>query len=221
MEELTRNPQARLASVTLAEVRMPYESMKSLLLRAFCVPPSQLSAPDWINSKHYSIEAKMPSGAATSDVPEMLKSMLSARFGLSYHTEMRTVSVAFLTLRKGGLKASPATPESKPALGVPEPGARHYELPMTTAQFAESLTERFGVPVTDNTGSDGRYMFVFDVFPRGRPGEDRAKVVGDRSAALIGSYDDALAPLGLHIESRREVLETVIIDRLSIKPTEN
>jgi uncharacterized protein (TIGR03435 family) len=48
-------------------------------------------APDWINSQHYSIDAKMPAGATPKDVPEMLKSMLSARFGLSYHTEVRSV----------------------------------------------------------------------------------------------------------------------------------
>jgi uncharacterized protein (TIGR03435 family) len=181
-----------------------------------------LIAPEWIGSKYYSIEAKMPAGATGHDVPEMLKSMLSARFGLTYHSEMRIVPTAFLTLRKGGLKASLATPESKRAFRrLPTPGAGHYELPMTAEEFAQSLSQMLNLPVIDNTGSIGRYVFAFDVYSQGRPGEERPSDADNFTASLVVIHDEALAPLGLHLALKNAPLETVTIDHLAVKPTEN
>jgi uncharacterized protein (TIGR03435 family) len=221
MQERTRDPQNRAASIRPGLVRMPYESMRNLLMRAFGVSRTQLSAPDWSNTKYYAIEAKMPAGAALSDVPEMLKSMLSTRFGLGYHTEVRSVAASFLTVRKGGLTAKPATPESKRAFRpLQEPGASHNELPATTAELAQYLSQVLGVPVIDNTGSVGPYLFVFDVYPFGRGGAD-TKGSHDFTGDIVGRYDDGLAPLGLQLELKKSPLETVVIDRLAAAPTEN
>jgi hypothetical protein len=47
-DERMSNPRSRLASLTPSELRMPYASMRDLLLRAFATTQVRLIAPDWI-----------------------------------------------------------------------------------------------------------------------------------------------------------------------------
>ena len=196
--------------------------MKDILVRAFGVSQTQLFASDWVTSKHYSIQAKMPDGSSTSDVPEMLKSLLSTRFGPKYHTELRTIPAAILTLRKGGLKARPATPEDKRGLRPLADGAAavHLVLPGTMADLVENIGTLANVPLIDNTGSDGRrYLFEFDSYPFGRDGGPKGNPADPLFS--VEMFDDSLSPMGLHLELKKTPLETIIIDRLETSPTEN
>lgn len=87
-------------------------SVKELLLEAFDVTPSRLTAPDWTDGERFDISAKLPAGAAADDVPAMLQSMLEERFGLKFHREFRYQTVNALTVGKAGPKLKPAVPES-------------------------------------------------------------------------------------------------------------
>lgn len=74
-----------------------------------------------------------------------------------------------LTVRKGGLKARPATPADKKTFrNLEEPAATHNELPLTTEELAEWLTGLISAPVRNETDANGRYMFIYDVYPFGR-----------------------------------------------------
>jgi len=220
VDERMSNPRSRMASVTPSEVRMPYANMRDLLQRAFGVSHLQLVAPDWITSTHYSVQAKMPAGAALRDVPEMLRNMLASRFDMSYHTEMRLLPTAVLTVRKGGLKARPATQDDKRSFrNLPEPAATHNELPLATAELAQWLSSLIDIPVKDETGSNGRYMFVYDVYPFGRGTPDANGFTNP--IFEVDRYDEALTPMGLQLEYKKAPLEAVVIDSLSRAPTEN
>ncbi len=220
MDQRMHDPRSRLPSITPSEARFPYASMKDLLLRAFDVSPTQLFGPDWITSDHYSVQAKLPAGTPSRDVPEMLKNMLASRFGLKYHTETQSLPTAVLTVKKGGLKARPATPADERSFrNLQEPAATHNELPLTTEELAEFLTGLIGAPVRNETGANGRYMFVYDVYPFGR-GDPNPNGFG-HPVFMVDRYDEALAPLGLHLEYKKAPLETVIIDSLSREPNEN
>jgi len=210
-------------------VRMPYESMKKILLRAFGLDGhTQLVGPDWIESRHFAITAKIPEGATARDVPEMLRNMLSERFGMSYRREVRSTAAWTLTVSKTGLKAKAVEHEvpvtHRSAQDPNKRGGIHFELAAPFSGLADFLKESTDFPVVDQTGLPGIYLFGFDFYLFG--GRDRD---GKRLEPLIGAVEDelprwfaqGLEPLGIRFAPARLPLENVIIDHLDRVPTEN
>jgi uncharacterized protein (TIGR03435 family) len=183
-------------------------------------------APEWTVLERFSIEAKIPDGATRDDLPEMFRSMLSKRFHMVYHKEVRNTSVLLLTLSKGGIKAEKAEPAQISSHRGHPIGrlGMHIELTATSAGLAEYLKEGTFSPVVDRTGLDGPYLFSFDLYPLGPEGEDGKPLEpfsGDFLADLARHYNEALAPLGLRLTPSKLPLENVIIDHLDRTPTEN
>jgi uncharacterized protein (TIGR03435 family) len=147
---------------------MPYETMQNILLRAFGITRNQLFAPEWVGSAHYAIEAKMPEGAAPRDVPGMLRSMLSEWFGMRYHSATRETPAWALKVAKPGLKAKRAeaqVPARMRALRDPvRTGGLRFEMAQTPAGLADFLREQMQLPVVDQTGLSGIYLFAFDYY---------------------------------------------------------
>jgi uncharacterized protein (TIGR03435 family) len=210
--------------ISPGSVTMPYESMAQMLQRAFGLARPQVVAPEWTESRHFSIAAKLPAGATQDDVPEMLRNMLLTRFHMTYHTEVRNTRALVLTLQKGGIKAEAAAVQSRPRERPIGHGGGHYELATASAGLADFLTRVTFSPVVDRTGLLDSYLFSFDFYPFGRLGEDDKPLEppsGDFFADLARHYDEALAPLGLRLTPSKLPLENVIIDQLDREPTEN
>src|SRR5215471_7815402 len=69
-------------------------TLRDLILGAyrFQFRPSEIvGGPGWMTSEHFDIEAKAASGsrAADADIPDMLRALLSERFKLAVHEDMR------------------------------------------------------------------------------------------------------------------------------------
>jgi uncharacterized protein (TIGR03435 family) len=102
------------------------ESFPLMLLvqQAYGVGKDRITgAPDWLNSEHYDIEAKMDGAAAeelktlSADViraarQHMLQGLLKQRFDLSLHRETKELPVYNLVIAKGGLKLQESKPEN-------------------------------------------------------------------------------------------------------------
>jgi uncharacterized protein (TIGR03435 family) len=162
----------------------------------------------------------MPGGAASPDVPEMLRNMLASRHGMTYHTETRVLPTAILTLGKGGLKARLATQDDKRSFrNLPEPAATHNELPLTAKEFAEWLTGLIKVPVIDETSLRDRYMFIYDVYRFGRGAPDANGFTNP--IFEVDRYNEAFTSIGLRLEYKKAPLEAVVIDGLAREPSEN
>ena len=102
--------------VDAARVDIGSMSMADLIRVAYKVKPYQVSGPAWINSERYSIQAKLPEGASTDQVPEMLQALLAERFHLQVHRDKKEQSVLALIVGKNGpkLKDSPPAKEGPP-----------------------------------------------------------------------------------------------------------
>jgi uncharacterized protein (TIGR03435 family) len=203
---------------------MPYESLAQILRRAFGLPRPQVAAPEWTEFRHFSIDARVPEGASADDVPAMLLSMLSERFHMTYHSEVRNTAVLLLTLAKGGLKAEPSPEQPRPRSWLIGELGRHYELATTSAGLADFLKQRSSFPVNDTTGLAGSYLFSFDFYPFGKQGADGKYVglpTGDFLTSQAVRYDEALAPLGLRLTLSKMRLDNIIIDHIDRVPTEN
>jgi uncharacterized protein (TIGR03435 family) len=223
MEEYTATVRSRRPQVSPQSVRMPYETMEQLIQRAFGLAKSQVVAPDWTESRHFSVAAKLPPGATQDDVPEMLRNMLSVRFHMTYHTEVRDTHALVLTLQKGGIKAEKAVESPLRQRPIGRLG-HHYELATTSAGLADFLKRLTSLPVIDTSGLIDSYLFSFDFHPFGKLGDD-GKPLERPSSDFITSFsqhlDEALAPLGLRLSLSKVPLDNVIIDHLDRQPTEN
>lgn len=159
MEERVATVRSRQTRISPESVRMPYETMTQILQRAFGLAKSQVVAPDWAELQHFSIAAKLPGGATQADVPEMLKSMLSVRFHMAYHTEVRNTRALVLTLQKSGVKAEKAA--ESPLRGHPIPHlGHHYEFATTPAGLANLVKRLISLPVINRAGLVDSYLFL-------------------------------------------------------------
>src|SRR5262249_11878874 len=87
-----------------SQVRITYLSLKDYIGMAYAVRPNQIVGPDWLGSQRFDIAAKIPEGAQQADVPDMLKVLLSDRFQLKTHREMKEFPVYVLEVAKTGAK---------------------------------------------------------------------------------------------------------------------
>jgi uncharacterized protein (TIGR03435 family) len=94
-----------------------------LVQQAYGVGKDRITgAPDWLNSEHYDIEAKMDGAAAeelktlSADVvraarQHMLRKLLEQRFQLTSHRETKELPVYNLVIAKGGSKLQETKPD--------------------------------------------------------------------------------------------------------------
>ena len=223
MEERVATVRSRHPQVSPDAVTLPYETMAQIIERAFGLARTQVIAPDWAESQHFSVAAKLPAGATQADVPEMLRSMLTARFHLAYHMEVKNTPALVLTLAKSGIRADTAV--ESPLRGRPIAHlGHHYEFATTSEGLASFLKRLTSLPVIDETALRDSYLFSFDIYPFGELDADE-KPPEPPTSDFITDYsrhlDEALAPLGLRLKLSKAQLENLIIDRLDRRPTEN
>ena len=211
-------------------LKITSRSLRDIVAAAYMVQPLQVSGPAWMGDALFDIEAKIPENQ-TSQTAEMMQVLLEERFGLKLHRESRTVPGYELVVAKGGPKLTP--PDPLPDYSAMEPEERKKRLeeqvkqaqrrqmanphagsgsswggPMTIPELAVRLANQLGDPVADLTGIEGKYQVTIAT-SSGNPDEPDVTVF------------DAVAKLGLKLESRKISVETLVIDEVSKVPTEN
>lgn len=104
-----------------ARVDIGFMSLADLIRVAYRVKPYQISGPDWMSAQRFDIQAKLPDGASTDQVPEMLQALLADRFKLALHRDTTEHAVYALVVAKGGPKLKDAAPDPDPAAAPAEP----------------------------------------------------------------------------------------------------
>jgi uncharacterized protein (TIGR03435 family) len=194
-----------------------YVSIQLLIMRAYGVKPYQIVGPSWLDSEHFDIQAKTPSGATRSQVEQMFQNLLAERFGLALHRATKDLTVYSLVAAKdGGSKLKPASTGTvdrddgstagKPAKGpdgfpVLLPAvlahgpitlyrngrARMQAGNVSVADIAMALTNQLDQLVVDQTGLQGRYELTLYWTP-----EDRRRLNGaPREADNLPASADA------------------------------
>ncbi len=209
------------------------------------------NTPKWWNDTKYSIVAKSTSAIVgtgqnqavdVDDLKAMVRQLITERFQLKSHFEMRPVEGYTLIADKP--KMAKADPNNRTGFkeGPPkgQPDQRNPILTrmvtvrnMTMRQFAEDLQRIAGgyvrVPVEDQTGLEGAYDFTLLFSPigmvqgrgagpngPGAPGAD----ANDPTGAL--SLPDAInRQLGLKLETRKRPMQVLVIDSIQEKPADN
>jgi uncharacterized protein (TIGR03435 family) len=228
-----------------------YVTLKMLIMRAYKVKAQEVFGPAWIDLDHFNINAKVPAGATSAQVPGMFRSFLAERFKLEAHTETRPISAWVVTVAKGGLKIKEASQAPAPddnsqpggKLPIGEDGfpvlrpasyrgglitlfrngrARMQGSGVTLSQLAESLSGQLDRIVADETELTGKFDILLNWTP------ERTEI-GARPEAS-STTDPGMPPeifaaieqqLGLKLVSKKIDRNVILVDRAEKAPTEN
>jgi len=163
--------QAHIVSLTLRD----YVAM------AYRVKAYQVTGPDWIASDRFDLNAKLPAGSSSDQIPEMVQGFLADRFGLKFHREQKELPVYALILGKTPLKLVKSAPsadgaETKGAVSVNGSGSADgvsvnmgngsyytfkdgkFEIKKVTMAMLATVLERYvDRPMLNMTGLEGNY----------------------------------------------------------------
>jgi uncharacterized protein (TIGR03435 family) len=121
---------------------------------AYKVKTYQITGPDWLNSQHFDIVARMPEGSTRDDAPKMLQALLEDRFKVAVHREAQEHQVMALVVGKSGPKMKESPGDAPPIDEDAElkPG----EMKMDTQDGPARMTmNRGGMGATINMGTKG------------------------------------------------------------------
>ena len=113
--------------------------------------PSLLTGPPWLMGQRFDIEAKLPQGAIKAQVPAMFQSLLEDRFKLAIRRSPQEQPVNAITIDKGGLKLTEASPDAP----IPTADPDAPPCPPQSLNCSPSLRNVGGEPATVTPLSPG------------------------------------------------------------------
>jgi uncharacterized protein (TIGR03435 family) len=224
-------------------------TLVAVLMRAFDAKSYQVTGPDWLSSRRYDITAKVPEGTSAEQFRAMLRSLVTERFQLETRVESREMAGYELVAGRGAtkLKASsesgsevPDAPPKRDGDGFPileHPGIVLMEGKKGTAvvtfltargqplsALTDLLSRDFRMPVVDKTGLTGNFDFNLEFAPQA-PGALPKPPVADGSAETpdesAPNLVTAVQQLGLRLQSKRVLVDVVVVDRGNPTPIGN
>jgi uncharacterized protein (TIGR03435 family) len=216
--------------------------LKSLLAIAYGVKPYQISGPGWLDIERYDIVATIPDGTNKQQFPFMLQNLLTERFGIALHHEMRELPLYELSVAKNVPKLkAPADPNAPPGterMTLTPNGFHLVGSAETVSALAGILENQLGSPVVDKTGLSGTFDYTLD-FSRelvqnlalaGLPPPPPPANGAGQLAGAPAPGDPSEAPslftalqeqLGLKLDKKRVPLDVIVVDRAEKAPVEN
>ena len=217
-------------------------TLRSLLYVAwFGMGSDQITSPPWFGSEKFDIVAKIPRGTSLEQFRLMLQNLLADRFHMVIHHSTKEFQGYELVVGKNGPKMKessqadssmvdqpasgpPAAPDAKGDLRLTRPGMVFLSRGQSTHLMAKAQTPSDLAPylgnflhshVVDKTGLTGRYDFTLD-FAQDATGP--ADLAADSAPAIPVALQDQL---GLKLEPKKVLLDTVTVDSADRVPTEN
>jgi len=211
-----------------------------LISMAFRTPAGVLrrsqivGGPDWLNIDRFDIEAKPPSSLGPGirldapEIAEMLRTLLTERFKLAVHHEMRETSVFDLVLARSDRRLGSQIRQvqvdcaAMRAARTPAPVCAVVTAPLkgltgrgaTMEQIASALSGIADRGVRDHTGLTG----TFDLdFAWVAPQTPLAQSADPNTPSLSTALQEQL---GLKLEPMKESMDVLVIDHIE-HPTEN
>lgn len=90
----------RSERITETRLDLINTSLRRMLAIAFRADTHELSAPAWLNTANFDVNATFPAGSRAR-VPDTLRTLLAERFGLVTHVESRAIPAYELVVGKG------------------------------------------------------------------------------------------------------------------------
>jgi len=202
--------------ITAGRVHFVGVAIQTLVLDAFRIQDYQLFSQTNLLRGRWDVEATMPTDSSPEQVASMFRTLLKDRFRLQEHSEKRAIPVYALTSVPGNKLQPTMDPSGRLVLtsGTPSTFRIYGRGPMSG--LANLLGRQVGRPVLDQTGLEGRYEI----------GLEYSRDVNLENAAGADSSDPSLftvlkEKLGLKLESKKEDIDCVVVDSVTLTPTPN
>lgn len=114
-----RTPDPPISEIDSAHVKL-HLPLQGIVCAAYGMRADQVIVPQWALTARFDVEAKLPDGATTRQVPAMLQAMLADRFKMTMHRESREQQVWALVVAKDGLKMKAKAAPAADAEPMPE-----------------------------------------------------------------------------------------------------
>jgi uncharacterized protein (TIGR03435 family) len=230
-------------------IRCRQVTVTGLSLRAYGLQYFRTSGLSPGDNPSFEIDIKVPVGTTQKQVPLMFQNLLAERFHFAAHYEPREMPVYVLVVVKGGfkLKESAEVPDEN-ALSVPAEGehwfppqasdghisdevlwswvkthprygalygqvkARWFAPRATIADLIDVLENHLQRRVVDSTGLKGKYDFKFWWLPWAE---------SDPPAEGPTLFEALRSQLGLMLESKKTLVDVLVVDHVDKLPTGN
>jgi uncharacterized protein (TIGR03435 family) len=170
-----------------SQLRITYFPLREFIRVAYRLKGNQLTGPEWMDTEHFDVAAKIPEGVPRDKVLDMLQTLLEERFDIKSHRETKELQVYALTQAKSGFKMQPLPPdpdEATRSVDVKASGGaggvvvtysngamfsladnKFTVKKLTIGEFAESISRFTDREVVDMTNAQGRYDFAVNMTP--------------------------------------------------------
>ncbi len=191
-------------------------ALRALIQWAWDVPPFQVEGPGWIDSAGFDVTAKSGTNVTEDQLRLMLRTALASRLGVAVHNDPREMQTYSLTVAKGGPKFKESTSEGPPEFTNAGKGMLVANR-VTMAELASKISEPLQKPVIDATGLKGRYDIRIDV-----TAYMTEAAQGGGSMDVMSILFNALqAQLGVKLDSRKQNVNMLVVDKAEKTPTDN
>jgi uncharacterized protein (TIGR03435 family) len=212
----------------------------TLILTAYEIKGYQLEAPSWVMSAEgasFTLEALLPEGATSDQMPRMLQTLLVERFKLKVAEGSKELDVyAVVPKRPGAQPENTPLPPRVPEAGEPtvQIGAARLTILANEAGAIMDVTSMAGVidyvsaqlvpnPVVDRTGWKGPFNARLEL---ARPDIRAATIDGKVDPEALGRQkldrmSATLDKVGLRVERTRASIPTLIVQSAERLPTGN
>jgi uncharacterized protein (TIGR03435 family) len=215
-------------------------SLKELLRQGW---PSyyEIDGPGWLGSQVITVDATMPPATTKEQFQEMLRNLVTERFGLKYHAGTKDVAGYALMVARNGTKMKESADQSDAEFARPQPPTRSGPdgfpvLPpsagklmvsfgkgdrdrdigqqVTMKDLARTLQQKLKTIVTDATGLSAKYDYVLTYATEGGPASEALEPLPDIFGALQSQ-------LGLKLEKKSVPVQVFVVDHMEKTPSGN
>jgi uncharacterized protein (TIGR03435 family) len=206
------------------------------------IPDNRLETPRWIYTSRYDIIAKVQAGTTKEQANAMMLNLLTERFHLKMHREMREANGFELTIAKSGLKVKETAYPDAPLGSNSIIKNVENNFPEVEPGFTALATRLYSGRLFAVARNQPARSFIYLALG-GLGGDSNIQIVD--KTGLMGNYDYSLQmgvpsrasssdppggpdvfeafekQLGLKLQKARVVFEVVVVDSADKVPTEN
>ncbi|HEY7392431.1 MAG TPA: TIGR03435 family protein [Bryobacteraceae bacterium] len=187
-------------------------TLLAVIRRAYNVQSQQIIGPPWLSMEPYDIEAKLPPDTPDARLQLMLQNLLAQRFHLKIHHGKKELPAYDLVRAKDGIKMHRSNTGRLGYAPTQDNSGHHFRGRITLPIFANNLSGIVDRPVSDQTGLDGLYDIDLNFTD---------DVSTDGPVSYPGLFTALQEQLGLKLESKKALFETIVVDEVDKIPEEN